>query len=450
MVDNFSVANIKLWEKVVGSVVWDRVKELAFFEYDPKFLKTGLDIAPLMMDIANARGEIFSFPSLNRDTFKGLPGLLADVLPDKYGNAIIDAWLSRQGREARSFNPVERLCYTGKRGMGALEFMPDTAKDLNKSVSVELGEITRLAHRIMSHRANLDVNLNDNEHENEEALRDIIRIGTSAGGARPKAIILMNKEGHVLSGQAEAPHGYDYWLLKFDGVTDLELGKPQNYGRIEYAYYLMAKAAGIEMAECRLYKENGRAHFLTKRFDRTNGNKVHMQTLCGIAHYDFNMAGAYGYEQAFDVMRRLELDQAQAIQQYRRMIFNVLTRNQDDHTKNITYLMDKNGKWSLSPAYDVTYSHNPKGMWTNEHQMTINGKRDNFTLDDLVGMGTAIKHSNPIAIINEVFDAVIRWPEFAKEADLTEGTTTNIREFHRLELKNISHKDKKMSSPLGN
>lgn len=434
MVKDFSVANITLWGQTVGAVVWDSKKELAFFEYDQKFLKDGLNIAPLTMDIAAAKDMVFSFPSMNRETFKRLPGLLADVLPDKYGNAIIDAWLARQGRDARSFNPVERLCYTGKRGMGALEFAPDTARDLNKSVAVEIKEITRLAHSIMSHRANLDVNLTDDDHENEEALRDIIRIGTSAGGARPKAIIATNKEGHVLSGQAEAPPGYDHWILKLDGVADLELGKPQNYGRIEYAYHLMATAAGIEMTECRLHQENGRAHFLTKRFDRFNSDKVHMQTLCGIAHYDFNMAGAYGYEQAFDVMRRLGLDHAQAVQQYRRMIFNVLARNQDDHTKNITFLMDKEGKWSLSPAYDVTFSHNPHGMWTNEHQMTINGKRDNFTLDDLVEVGNAIKQSNPIAVINEVFDALARWPEFAKDAGLPKETTENIQKYHRPKL----------------
>jgi serine/threonine-protein kinase HipA len=434
MVKQYSVANITLWGQPVGAVAWDNEKELAFFEYDQKFLKEGLNIAPLTMDIAQAKDVVFSFPSLNRETFKRLPGLLADVLPDKYGNAIIDAWLARQGRDARSFSPVERLCYTGKRGMGALEFAPDTVKGLNKSVSVEIKEITQLAQKIMSHRASLDVNLNDNDPENEEAMRDIIRIGTSAGGARPKAIIAMNKEGHVLSGQAKAPNGYDYWILKLDGVADLELGEPRNYGRIEYAYHLMAKAAGIEMTECRLHKENGRAHFLTKRFDRAGGDKIHMQTLCGIAHYDFNMAGAYGYEQAFDVMRRLGLDHAQAVQQYKRMVFNVLARNQDDHTKNITFLMDKEGNWSLSPAYDVTYSHNPKGDWTNQHQMTINGKRDHFVLDDLVGIGKAIKLSNPMLVIREVFDAVVSWPEFADEAGLPQGTVEDIRKYHRLEL----------------
>lgn len=430
----YSNAKIILWGQDVGAVVWDSEKELAFFEYDPKFLKNNLNIAPLTMDIANGKGFVFSFPSLNRDTFRGLPGLLADALPDKYGNAIIDAWLAGQGRNARSFNPVERLCYTGKRGMGALEFVPDTAKGLNKAVLVEIGEITRLAQSIMSHQASLDVNLSDNDNENEEALQNIIRIGTSAGGARPKAIIAMNQEGHVLSGQTEAPDGYDYWILKLDGVADLELGQPQNYGRIEYAYYLMAQAAGIDMTESRLHQENGRAHFLTKRFDRAAGAKVHVQTLCGIAHYDFNAAGAYGYEQAFDVMRRLGLNHAQAIQQYRRMVFNVLARNQDDHTKNITFLMNEKGKWSLSPAYDVTYSHNPNGMWTNKHQMMINGKRDNFVRDDLVNVGKAINHPEPHLVIREVFDAVARWPEFGKAATLPEKTAENIKKYHRLDL----------------
>ncbi len=263
---------------------------------------------------------------------------------------------------------------------------------------------------------------------------DILRVGTSAGGARPKAVIAMDKEGNVMSGQTRVPENYQYWILKFDGVTDLELGEPHGYGRIEYAYYLMAKAAGIEMEESRLLEENGRAHFMTRRFDRVGGRKLHMQTLCGIAHYDFNMAGAYSYEQAFTVMRRLRLSKAEATEQYRRMVFNVLARNQDDHTKNIAFLMGPDGKWKLSPAYDVIYSHNPAGQWTNQHQMSLNGKRDNFSLDDLIAVAESISLTRTDKVINEVYAAVERWPEFARAAGVNEKTIQEISANHRLDL----------------
>jgi serine/threonine-protein kinase HipA len=263
---------------------------------------------------------------------------------------------------------------------------------------------------------------------------DILRVGTSAGGARPKAVIAMDERGNVLSGQTKAPKGYQYWILKFDGVTDLELGEPRGYGRIEYAYALMAKAAGIDMTECRLLEENGRAHFMTKRFDRVDGDKLHMQSLCGIAHYDFNMAGAYSYEQAFAVMRKLRLSKADAIQQYRRMVFNIVARDLDDHTKNISFLMARDGKWRLSPAYDVIYSHNPAGQWTNQHQMSLNGKRDHFTKEDLIAVSASISLSKPDGVINDVVTAIERWPEYAKDAGVNAKTIKAIAGNHRLKL----------------
>ena len=283
----------------------------------------------------------------------------------------------------------------------------------------------------MRTREKLDITLGDNEAANAEAMLDILRVGTSAGGARPKAIIAMNDKGRVISGQTDVPQGYEHWLLKFDGVTDLELGEPKEFGRIEFAYHLMAQAAGIEMTECRLLEENGRAHFMTKRFDRDGRKKIHMQTLCGIAHYDFNMAGAYGYEQAFQVMRRLRLSKSDAIQLFRRMVFNVLARNQDDHTKNISFLMDQTGSWRLSPAYDVTYAHNPAGKWTNTHQMSINGKLDGFTIEDMAIIGESIRLSNPKAIVSEIAEKVDRWPEFAKQAGLRTDLAIMIGQNHR-------------------
>ncbi|MBC2712114.1 MAG: type II toxin-antitoxin system HipA family toxin [Desulfosarcina sp.] len=435
MVDKVDTAVIKLWGDEVGAVSWLEDRSFAVFEYAPDFLRKGLDIAPLHMGLDDARtgDRIFSFPGLNKQTYLGLPGLLADALPDKFGNRIIDAWLARNGRDTADFSPVERLCYMGRRGMGALEFAPPVSRRFDRSVPVAVSGLVKLAQDIMSRRLALDVEIGASEKENSEAILDILRVGTSAGGARPKAVIAMDDKGNVMSGQADVPVGYDYWILKFDGVDDLELGRTKGYGRIEYAYYLMAKNAGIEMTECRLLEESGRAHFLTRRFDRHNSRKIHLQSLCGIAHFDFNMAGAYSYEQAFGVMRKLRLTKAEAIQQYQRMVFNVIARNQDDHTKNISFLMDTNGQWKLSPAYDVTYSHNPAGKWTNRHQMSINGKQDQFVLDDLVRVGRSISISKPMDIISKVKDAVRQWPMFARKAGVRENHIQEIAGHHSLD-----------------
>ena len=433
MVKKVDTAVVRLWGDEVGAVSWLADQNYGVFEYDRSFLNQGLDIAPLHMGLDDARNGdgIFAFPSLNKDTYLGLPGLLADALPDKFGNSIIDAWLARQGRDAADFSPVERLCYTGKRAMGALEFSPAVIAGYDKSVPVEVAELVELAQEVMTERKGLSVELGNSSRENADAVMDILRVGTSAGGARPKAVIAMDDKGNVMSGQTTAPKGFDYWILKFDGVTDLELGEPKGYGRIEYAYYLMATAAGIDMTECRLLEESGRAHFMTKRFDRIDGQKIHMQSLCGIAHYDFNMAGAYSYEQAFAVMRKLRLSKAEAVQQYRRMVFNVIARNQDDHTKNITFLMGPDGKWTLSPAFDVIYSHNPKGKWTNQHQMSLNGKRDHFSLQDLIDVGESISIAKPETVINEVITAVEKWPEFAKTAGIKNEVISEIAKYQR-------------------
>ena len=436
MVKKVDTAVVTLWGMTVGAVSWLDDSAYGIFEYDPDFLNKGLDISPLHMSLDDARkGDAkFSFPALNKDTFIGLPGLLADALPDKFGNSIIDTWLSRNGRDSASFSPVVRLCYTGKRAMGALEFSPAIIDKYDTSVAVEVSELVKLTQDIMNKRHKLDVSLNESAADNADAVLDILRVGTSAGGARPKAVIAMDENGNVLSGQGEVPKGYDYWILKFDGVTDLELGEPRGYGRIEYAYYLMAKAVGINMTECRLLEENGRAHFMTKRFDRVSGNKIHMQSLCGIAHYDFNNAGAYSYEQAFTVMRRLRLSKAEAEQQYRRMLFNIIARDLDDHTKNIAFLMQRDGKWALSPAYDVTYSHNPAGKWTNQHQMSLNGKRDHFTREDLIHVGESISLSKPEETLNDVIIAVEQWPEYAKDAEVNKKVVLEIGKHHRTNL----------------
>lgn len=436
MVAKIDTAKITLWGHDVGAVTWVEDRNYALFEFNPDFLDKGLDISPLQMGIKEARNgnTFYSFPALNKQTYLGLPGMLADSLPDKFGNSIINNWLARNGRDISSFSPIERLCYIGERGMGALQFYPAYDHNLDRSVPIEIKELVALAQNVMAQRSALNVQTDTSNTIKTDAIMDILRVGTSAGGARPKAIIAMNSEGHILSGQTTAPNGYDYWILKFDGVTDLELGEPKGYGRIEYAYYLMAKAAGITMMESRLLEEGNRAHFLTKRFDRLNNEKLHVHSLCGIAHYDFNMPGAYSYEQTFSVMRQLHLDKAAIAEQYRRMVFNVIARNQDDHTKNIAFIMDAKGQWHLTPAYDVIYSHNPHGIWTNQHQMSINGKRDHFSLNDLVLTGESAGIPKPLEIIHEVMDAVGKWSEFSHKAGVSDNNSAEIVQYHRLKL----------------
>ncbi|ARU27283.1 type II toxin-antitoxin system HipA family toxin [Cellvibrio sp. PSBB006] len=431
------VADVFIWGTRVGAVAWDDERELGFFEYDPTFLRAPAELAPLMMPRART---IYSFPELDRQSYKGLPGMLADALPDKFGNLLIDRWLEQQGRDRASFSPVERLCYMGERGMGALEFRP-AIKRVQASQPLEIAELAALANRVLSAKSHLQEQLTDDLSDQRSALGHILAVGTSAGGARAKAVIAWNPEtGEVRSGQISAGQGFEHWLLKFDGIAenaDKELNDPQGFGRIEYAYYLMATAADIEMSESRLLEEGGRAHFMTRRFDRrADGDKLHMQSLCAIAHYDFNIAGGYSYEQALQVIKRLNMDsEKEALeQQYRRMVFNVIARNQDDHTKNIAFLMDRQGNWQLAPAFDVIYSYNPRGEWTSRHQMTVNEKRDDFMLDDLLAVAVHgnIKTIRAKKIITQVVDAVSEWKTFATRAGVFAEWREEIARHHRL------------------
>jgi serine/threonine-protein kinase HipA len=426
------VASVHLWGQRVGAVALDESGK-GVFEYDPAFLKLGLDIAPITMSLENARRQpIFSFPALPTETFKGLPGLLADALPDKFGQAIIDAWLARQGRGPADFSIIERLCYTGTRAMGALEFQPSSSANMETAVDVELDKLIALVRDVIRRRSSLDTNLQGNGDANQQALLDILIVGTSAGGARAKAVIAYNRSsGQILSGQAQAPAGFEHWLIKFDGASDIELGETEDFGRIEYAYYLMARAAGIHMMECELLVENGRAHFMTRRFDRQSGEKLHLQSLCAIAHYDFNMPGAYSYEQTLMIMRRLRLSKKEQLELYRRMVFNVIARNQDDHTKNIAFLMNAQGQWSLAPAFDMTYSYNPRGTWTNQHQMSLNARRDNFTREDLLAVAMTSDLRQASKVIDEVQNAVANWADYANEAKLNKTHMQAIADQHR-------------------
>jgi serine/threonine-protein kinase HipA len=413
-----TVAEVRLWGRTIGAVSLEEGEEIAAFEYDPAFAQSGIEISPITMPLSR---RVHTFPELSIKTFYGLPGLLADSLPDKFGHVLIDAWLATQGRQPDSFNVIERLCYTGERGMGALEFAPATGPKARQAGRIQIDRLVELASDILTHRNTLQASFADGN--SEQAMADILRVGTSAGGARAKAVIAWNPStNEVRSGQIAAGEGFEHWLLKFDGVSgnrDKELEDPQGYGVIEYAYYRMARDCDIDMSECRLFEENGRRHFMTRRFDRPAGaEKLHMQSLCALAHYDFNLAGAYGYEQALLVIRQLGLPMQAIEQQFRRMVFNIVARNQDDHVKNIAFLMNKAGEWSLAPAFDMTYSFNPSGAWTAHHQMTLNGKRDDFALEDFKACAKAasMKRGRAETILGEVQDTVSRWPDYAEEA----------------------------------
>jgi serine/threonine-protein kinase HipA len=430
------IAKVQLWGRTIGAVSLEEGREVAAFQYDADFARSGIELSPLVMPLGE---QVYQFPALPRNTFHGLPGMLADALPDKFGNALIDAWLATQGRTPESFHAVERLCYTDTRGMGALEFAPTLGPKSGKAAKIQVDALVRLAGEVLTHRGDLQGHFHS--AGKESALSDILRVGTSAGGARAKAVIAWNrKTNEVRSGQIAAGEGFDYWLLKFDGVAgnkDKELEDPKGYGAIEYAYHLMAKAAGITMSECRLLEENGRRHFMTRRFDRlTSGAKLHMQSLCALAHYDFQQAGAYSYEQALQTIRRLKLPMAAVEEQFRRMVFNIVSRNQDDHVKNIAFLMNQSGEWSLAPAFDVTYSYNPSGSWTSTHQMTLKGRRDGFTMEDFEACAKSalMKRGRAAVIIAEVQAAVRRWPEFAAEAQIDEERRDKIQKTHRLEF----------------
>lgn len=412
------VVKVKLWDSTVGAVLWDESKQLGIFEFDRDFWEQNPKIAPITMPYAKGqRQTIFSYKGLNRETYFGLPGLLADSLPDKYGNRLIDAWLSMQGREAATFSPVERLSYIGKRGMGALEFEPALRKTEAIGETLHVSKLIELAALALQEKETLQTTLTESE---QDAIQQIIRIGTSAGGARAKAIVAYNDTTkEIKSGQVAVGEGFEHWLLKFDGVTNKQLGDPQGYGRIEYTYYSMALAAGIDMKPSKLLEENGRAHFMTKRFDRIGATeKLHMQTLCGIAHFDYNQPGAYSYEQAFQVMRILRLPYPEAEELYRRMVFNVMARNQDDHTKNISFLMNKQNYWKLSPAYDVTFAFDPQNKWMHQHQLSINGKRQNIQLADLLTLAKEMNIKKPKDTILQVMKALQQWNDLATLAGI--------------------------------
>lgn len=416
------VAEVKIWNKLVGAVAWDSNTGFATFEYDSKFKKLGWDLSPIKMPI-NSNKNKFIFPEHRKDrdsafdTFKGLPGLLADVLPDRYGNQLINLWLAQQGRPQDSMNPIEMLCFIGTRGMGALEFQPTVLRESKRTFSIEIDSLVDISQKMLNQRETFTTNL---AKDQEQAILEILKVGTSAGGARPKAVIAWNENtGEVKSGQTNAPKGFEHWLIKLDGVSDIQLGSSKGYGRVEMAYYNMAKACSIEMMPSRLLEENGRAHFMTKRFDRENAQtKHHVQTFCALKHFDYNLVTSFSYEQLFQCMREIKLTYADYEQMFRRMVFNVIARNCDDHTKNFSFLMKQGGKWELAPAYDLCHAYRPDSIWVSQHALSINGKRKNITLEDLLLVGETIKCKRAPEIVDEINSKVNQWKQFADEVNV--------------------------------
>ena len=407
---------VLLYGKPIGAL---RLLENGYcdFEYNDAFRASGLQPSPLMMPTNGRR--VYSFPNLSRDTFNGLPGMVADSLPDSFGQALLNQWLTLHSRDEGQANALEKLSFQGQRCMGALEYQPARETYMDESTLIELDSMVETARQALASKEGFKACLENNE----QAILEILKIGTSAGGQRAKAVIALNDTTkEIRSGQVPAPDGFDYWLLKFDGFdSNAHPVNPANYGRIEYAFSRCVQDAGIEMPECRLIHENGRAHFMTKRFDRKNGQKIHMQTLCGLAHYDFQRPGAYSYEQVFRTMRLMNLDYVQGEEMFRRMLFNILSVNMDDHTKNISFLMERNGIWRLSPAYDMGFSYNPNGQWANVHQLSINGKRDNITNKDILEVASSQSIKHPEVILEHVDEAVSHFEKYASE----EGVPSN-------------------------
>jgi serine/threonine-protein kinase HipA len=413
-----TTAFINIWGHRAGAIAWNSASGTGTFEYEASFPEKNWDLSPIKMPLMTSEKKIYSFPETRGvPTFKGLPGLLADVLPDKYGNAIINAWLSKMGRSPDSLNPVETLCLIGKRGMGALEFEPAVAETDGSASKVELESLIQTAENILSGKKDFSRKLPSKE---EKALLDILKMGSSAGGARAKAVVAYNhSNGELRSGQAMAPEGFSHWIIKFDGVAHDQLTTSMDYGRVEMAYHLMATTAGIEMTECRLLEENGRAHFMTRRFDRLPDNKkLHVQSFCALRHFDFNEINLYSYEQLFETMRLLALPYPEAEQLFRRMVFNVMARNCDDHTKNFSFVMEPSGAWKLSPAYDICHAYRPQSQWVSQHALSINGKRSAISREDILEIARQMNIKKPLEMIEQTAEIIGNWNTYASQVGL--------------------------------
>jgi serine/threonine-protein kinase HipA len=411
-----NLIEVRAWGKTVGALIRGRGRSYAF-QYDPSW-SSAIELGPILMPHSR---RTYTFPDLNPDTYQLLPPMIADALPDRYGNGLINAWMARNGVNSDQITALDRLAYLGSRGLGALEFRPDNSPDGTLPSAIDMRELVETARRAVHGELTDDTT-------SLTALENIISVGTSAGGARAKAIINYNPDTEeIRSGHATPEPGFEPWLIKFDGIgTDTQLGHTQAYGRIEYAYSLMARAAGIQMSETRLFHENGRAHYMTKRFDRDAGRRLHMQSLCGLAAVDFNVTATNDYAQYFTVIQQLQLGDDALQQGFRRMVFNVAAANCDDHSKNVAFLMGEDGTWSLAPGYDITYAYNPQGAWTHQHLMSVNGRFSGITRKDIIDVADRFGVPAPAAIIDEVEETVNSFPDFAERAQIPRTSVQEI------------------------
>lgn len=426
-----STVEVRIWGNTVGAVALEPTRGFYAFEFDRKFVRRNIELAPLQMPLAKA-DEPFIFTALPLPTFKRLPAMLADALPDDFGNALIDAWMADKGVTKDRITTLDRLAYMGKRGMGALEFRPSRGPNTASSTAIDLGRLVNTARMAVLGELDTDAHAH-------AALTQIIQVGTSAGGARAKAAVAWNPATNELrAGQFDVPEGFEHWLLKFDGVgADKQLGASMSYGRIEYAYYLMARESGIDMSDCRLLEEGGRAHFMTKRFDRNGNQRHHMQSLCALDHLDFKQVATHTYNQFFNVMAALGFGQESMHQGLTRMVFNVMAANMDDHTKNIAFRLREGAEWELAPAYDLTHAYNPTNKWISQHLMGVNGKFADIARSDILAVADRYGLRLQVGpIIDKVRAAIDRWPEFAAAAGVAsteaQKVGTDIAKFSKL------------------
>lgn len=435
------VVTVKFKDHEVGAVSYNTETQIGSFEYFSKFIKKGIELSPIKMPLSK---KIYTFPQLDSETFKGLPGLIADSLPDDFGNAVMNAWIASQGKSANEITPLQRLQYTGQRGMGALTYAPAfRRKNLNTSVPIQIESLVSIAQNILNKREEFNLNIGNNGQQNTEAMLSLMSVGMSAGGARPKAVLAFNKDfTQVRSGQIDAPNGFSHYLMKFDGVSEHNknqetFGDPLGYGAMEYVYHLMAKACGIKMMPCHLLDEGQRRHFLTERFDRSGNDKIHVQTLNALEHVSYKKIGSYSYAELLGTARKLNLSSDDALQLFKRMVFNVVARNHDDHAKNFGFMLDNDNNWQLAPAYDLAYSYKPDSHWVSKHWMTLNGKQDNFIRADFYSfekLSPLFSKRKIDAILDDTIEAVSQWHKIAAQQDVPKSLINEIEQNLRLSL----------------
>ena len=428
-----STVIVKLWDTVIGYVEIGKTEQYARFEFDPDFVESGIELAPIHMPAR--KGHIYQFKELDPRSFHGLPGLIADSLPDKFGNKLINFWLTQKGKKSKDFNAVDRLCYISTRGMGALEFEPSNQEAEAIDKRVEVQELVELAS--MAFADNEKLNTKCTTGNIKSSLLNILNVCTSAGGTRAKAVIAYNpKTKTVRSGQLKLPKGFEHWLIKLDGVTgsgNWDVADPMGYGLLEYSYYLKAKECGITMMESKILRENGRNHLMTKRFDRDGkGGKKFTQTFAAVAHFDYYECGAYSYEQLFMTMRKLNMPQSAIEEQFRRVVFNLVGCNQDDHVKNFSFMMGREGNWDIAPAYDLCHAEGSD--FTRFHQLSINGKLSNFTLKDLKHLAqyARLPRNREKIVLEQTVNAFSKWQKTAKELEIPKTLLDHVHRTLRL------------------